>query len=111
MRILLPFGSLLLVVSSAIQVSASAPQKPNFIIISCDNLGYGDVGCFGSKLHRTPNIDRMAEEGMRLTSFYATSGVCSPSRPILRSVGYRYWYTSFMPMTKDLAARRRRSAH
>ena len=63
--------------------AAEAAQRPNFIVIFCDNLGYGDVGCFGSKVHRTPNIDRMAEEGIRLTSFYATSGVCSPSRASL----------------------------
>jgi len=55
-------------------------SKPNFIVIFCDNLGYGDIGCFGSKLHRTPNIDRMAGEGIRFTDFYATSGVCTPSR-------------------------------
>jgi arylsulfatase A-like enzyme len=58
----------------------SEGDRPSFILIVCDNLGYGDVGCFGSKPHRTPHIDRMASEGMRLTSFYVTSGVCSPSR-------------------------------
>jgi arylsulfatase A len=60
---------------------ATMPDRPpNFIVIFCDNLGYGDIGCFGSELHRTPHIDRMAEEGMRFTDFYATSGVCTPSR-------------------------------
>lgn len=54
--------------------------KPNFIIILCDNLGYGDVGCFGSTIHPTPHIDRLAKEGMSLTSFYVSSGVCTPSR-------------------------------
>ncbi|MFH1719594.1 MAG: sulfatase-like hydrolase/transferase [Planctomycetota bacterium] len=62
--------------------------KPNFIIIFCDDLGYGDVGCFGSKKHRTPNIDRMAAEGMRFTSFYVTSGVCTPSRSSLMTGCY-----------------------
>lgn len=56
------------------------PAPPNIVLIVCDNLGYGDVGCFGSKRHRTPHIDRMAAEGMRLTHFYVTSGVCTPSR-------------------------------
>ncbi len=60
--------------------SDPADQPPNFVLIVCDNLGYGDVGCFGSKKHRTPHTDRMARQGMRLTSFYATSGVCTPSR-------------------------------
>jgi arylsulfatase A-like enzyme len=52
--------------------SADTPPRPNFVFIFCDNLGYGDVGCFGSKLHRTPHIDRMAREGIKFTSFYAT---------------------------------------
>jgi arylsulfatase A-like enzyme len=53
------------------------------MIILCDNLGYGDVGPFGGALHRTPLLDRMAAEGMRLTDFYVTSGVCTPSRASL----------------------------
>lgn len=53
---------------------------PNLILILLDNLGYGDVGCYGNTVHRTPNIDRLAAEGMRFTSFYSTSGVCTPSR-------------------------------
>ncbi len=63
-------------------------ETPNFIVIFCDDLGYGDVGCFGSKLHRTPNIDRMAREGVRFTSFYVTSGVCTPSRSSLMTGCY-----------------------
>ena len=61
---------------------------PNFIVIFCDNLGYGDVGCFGSELHRTPAVDRMAQEGMRFTDFYVTSGVCTPSRASLMTGCY-----------------------
>jgi len=63
-------------------------RKPNFVVIFCDDLGYGDVGCFGSKKHRTPNIDAMAKEGVRLTSFYVTSGVCTPSRSSLMTGCY-----------------------
>ena len=63
-------------------------RRPNFIIIFCDDLGYGDLGCFGSKKHRTPNIDRMSAEGMRFTSFYVTSGVCTPSRSSLMTGCY-----------------------
>ena len=58
---------------------AAATTKPNFVIILIDDMGYGDVGPFGSLLNRTPNLDRMATEGMRLTSFYAAP-VCTPSR-------------------------------
>ncbi len=66
----------------------STPARPNFVVILCDNLGYGDIGCFGSKLHRTPNIDRMAQQGMRFTDFYSTSGVCTPSRASLMTGCY-----------------------
>jgi len=71
-----------------LQSAGSSANKPNFIIIFCDDLGYGDLGCFGSKKHRTPNIDRMAAEGMRFTSFYVTSGVCTPSRSSLMTGCY-----------------------
>jgi arylsulfatase A len=54
--------------------------KPNIILINCDDLGYGDLGCYGSTLNRTPALDRMAAEGVRFTDFYMASPVCSPSR-------------------------------
>ncbi|MFQ6039402.1 MAG: sulfatase [Candidatus Poribacteria bacterium] len=63
-------------------------RKPNFIVIFCDNMGYGDIGCFGSLKHHTPNVDGMAEQGVRLTSFYVTSGVCTPSRASLMTGCY-----------------------
>lgn len=53
---------------------------PNFILIFCDDLGYGDLGCFGSEINHTPNIDRMAAEGIKLTDFYAAASVSTPSR-------------------------------
>lgn len=67
---------------------AAPPSHPNFIVVYCDNLGNGDLACFGSKLHRTPHLDRMAAEGMKLTSFYVTSGVCTPSRASLMTGCY-----------------------
>jgi arylsulfatase A len=57
-----------------------APRPPNFVIIFCDDLGYGDLGSFGHPTIRTPNLDRMAAEGQRWTSFYACDSVCTPSR-------------------------------
>lgn len=60
----------------------------NFIVMNMDNLGYGDIGCYGSRLHRTPHIDQLAGEGIRLTSFYSTSGVCTPSRASLMTGCY-----------------------
>ena len=63
--------------SSALLLAQDEEPPPNFILIYCDDLGYGDVGCFGSEKHRTPRIDSLATEGMRLSSFYSTSGVCT----------------------------------
>ncbi|MDB4703106.1 sulfatase [bacterium] len=57
--------------------------KPNFIIIFADDQGYGDLSCFGSKTIRTPNIDRIAKEGRKFTSFMVASPVCTPSRSAL----------------------------
>ena len=58
-------------------------RKPNIVFILADDLGYGDLGCCGQKLIRTPNLDRMAAEGLRFTQFYAGSTVCAPSRSVL----------------------------
>ena len=55
-------------------------KKPNIILINCDDLGYGDLGCYGSTKNHTPAIDRLASEGIKFTSFYMASSVCSPSR-------------------------------
>lgn len=55
-------------------------STPNFIIIFIDDMGYGDLGCYGNTTTRTPNIDRMAAEGLRFTSFYTSCPVCTPSR-------------------------------
>lgn len=72
----------LLVLLSGAGVQAQA-QRPNVIWIMADDLGYGDVGCYGQQKIHTPNIDRMAREGMRFTQFYAGSTVCAPSRCVL----------------------------
>jgi len=61
----------------------SPARKPNIIFILADDLGYGDLGCYGQKLIQTPCLDRMAAEGMRFTDFYAGSTVCAPSRCVL----------------------------
>ncbi|HWX19865.1 MAG TPA: sulfatase-like hydrolase/transferase [Candidatus Binatia bacterium] len=60
-------------------LAAEGASKPNFILILADDMGYGDIGPFGSTKNRTPNLDRMAQEGLRFTSFYAAP-VCTPSR-------------------------------
>ncbi len=66
----------------------AASEKPNFILIFVDDLGYADIGPFGSTLHRTPHLDRMAAEGRKLTSFYVTANVCTPSRASLLTGSY-----------------------
>ena len=58
-------------------------KKPNIIIIFADDLGYGDLGCYGSKINLTPTLDKMAEEGKKFSNFYVSSPVCSPSRASL----------------------------
>ena len=72
----------------AFLAQAVSGRAPNVILVLADNLGYGDVGCYGSKVHRTPNLDRMAREGARLTHFYVASGVCTPSRAALMTGCY-----------------------
>lgn len=65
------------------QESAAQNTKPNILLLLADDLGYGEVGCYGQKLIRTPELDRLAEQGMRFTDFYAGCAVCSPSRAVL----------------------------
>ena len=55
-------------------------NSPNIVLINCDDLGYGDLACFGSKVNKTPVLDKMAAEGVRFMDFYMASPVCSPSR-------------------------------
>jgi arylsulfatase A len=65
------------------QVGVVAERPPNIVFILADDLGYGDLGCFGQKRIRTPHLDRMALEGMRLTRHYSGNAVCAPSRCVL----------------------------
>ncbi len=65
------------------QKNKSAARKPNIVLILADDLGYGDLGAFGQKFIKTPNLDRLARGGIRFTDFYASSPVCAPSRASL----------------------------
>lgn len=78
------FLSVLLAVTAAATFSVAAGQdRPNLIWIMADDLGWGEIGCYGQKVIQTPRIDAMAEEGLRLTHFYAGATVCAPSRSVL----------------------------
>lgn len=79
-RASLILGFWLLAVSSPTIAQPAEPARPNIVIIFCDDLGYGDLACFGHPNIATPNLDRMAAEGQKWTSFYAAASVCTPSR-------------------------------
>ena len=68
--------------------SSAAERSPNFVIIFCDDLGWGDLGCFGNPTIRTPHLDRMAAEGQKWTQFYVAAPVCTPSRAALMTGRY-----------------------
>jgi len=63
--------------------TVGAAEKPNLIFILADDLGYGELGCYGQQVIQTPRLDRMAKEGLRFTHFYAGATVCAPSRSVL----------------------------
>jgi arylsulfatase A-like enzyme len=71
----------------AVEASAAGgtpePRRPNIVFLIADDLGYGDVGCFGQRLIRTPHVDGLAADGMRITQHYSGSPVCAPSRCVL----------------------------
>jgi len=75
-------------VASAAPVEGAA-RRPNFVVILIDDLGYGDLGCYGSKRNRTPNIDRLAAQGLRCTDFHANGPMCSPTRAALLTGCYQ----------------------
>lgn len=75
---------------AAAPLAAQAPRRPNFIVIFADDLGYGDLSCYGAEGYTTPNLDRMAAEGIRLTDFYVPLPFCAPSRSSLLTGRYPF---------------------
>ena len=82
------------------QYTAADASKPNFVVMYADDLGYGDLGCFGHPTVSTPNLDRMADEGMRFTQFYSAACVCTPSRAALM--------TGRLPVRSGMCSNKRR---
>ena len=81
MKILL--SRFLLVLALAAPAFLGAAEKPNIIYLLLDDAGYGDLSCYGQKKFSTPNMDRLAEEGMKFTDHYSGSTVCAPTRCVL----------------------------
>ncbi len=100
-------GGLLAWGSSDSQTIA-ADTKPNVVLILADDLGWADLGCYGSKFHQTPNLDRMAAEGVRFTHAYSACPVCSPTRAAVLTGKYpqRFNLTDWLPGRGDLPAQR-----
>ena len=80
-------ASLLIVLSMAVQISHA--DTPNIILILADDLGYGDIGCYGSVVNSTPNIDALAASGLRFTDFHSAGPMCSPTRAAMLTGQYQ----------------------
>ncbi|NQV31850.1 MAG: sulfatase-like hydrolase/transferase, partial [Phycisphaeraceae bacterium] len=65
------------------RVASAVAEKPNIVVVFADDMGYGDLSCFGHPTINTPNLDRMASEGQKWTNFYVAAPICTPSRAAL----------------------------
>ena len=91
-KLLLMAGSCLTAVLSGCSKEAEAaprPEKPNFIIIMADDLGYGDIDCFGTPAIHTPHLNRMMQEGLKLTNFHTNGAASTPTRASLLTGRYQ----------------------
>ena len=92
-------GLLLAALTPGEEALAAGPERPNIVFVLIDDLGWTDLGCFGSDLYLTPHIDRLAREGMKFTQFYAACTVCSPTRASILTGKYpaRLHITDWIP--------------
>ena len=90
--------------------AAPAKEKPNIVFIIADDLGWADLGCYGSTFYETPNLDRLANQGMRFTDAYAAAPVCSPTRASILTGKHpaRLRITDWLPGRKDKPEQRLR---
>jgi len=113
LRLLFRFGLCLLFrpllcVGIAIGISAAEGVRPNVIFILADDLGWADLSCYGSRFHRTPNLDQLARDGMKFTQAYAACSVCSPTRASILTGKYpaRLHLTDWLPGRPDMASQK-----
>ncbi|MCA9044343.1 MAG: sulfatase [Planctomycetaceae bacterium] len=99
------FGAVLFVLLGA--RFASAAERPNILLVLCDDLGYGDLGCYGHEVVQTPNIDKFAAQGLRLTDCYAAAPNCSPSRTGMMTgrTPYRVGVYNWIPFLSPIHVR------
>ena len=88
----LGLGAAGLCVRQGLGAGRASATQPNIVIILADDLGYGDIGCYGNKVNRTPHLDQLAREGMRFTDFHANGPMCSPTRAALLTGRYQHRY-------------------
>ncbi len=100
------FGALFL--NRLAAVAAEDPSRPNVVLIVADDLGWADLGCYGSKFHKTPNLDKLAAASRRFTRAYSASPVCSPTRAALMTGKHpaRLHITDWLPGLKDRPAKK-----
>jgi arylsulfatase A-like enzyme len=108
------FGAALVAAVTMLWIGASARQpapaqgRPNIVLVLADDLGVNDLGVYGRKEHRTPNLDRLAAEGLRFTTAYVASPICSPSRAAIMTGRFpaRLHLTTFIPGRPDAASQK-----
>ena len=107
-HILTLFATLNLASLGSLHAAGEAPkQKPNIVVFLADDLGYGDLACYGHPVIQTPNLDAFAKQGTRFTQFYAASAVCSPSRSAILTgrTPYRNGVFTWIPEGREIHLR------
>ena len=102
-RIRLLLAALVVATLPVVHQRAAAQERPNVVLIVADDLGYGDLGSYGAPDIRTPNLDRLARDGARLTQFYANASVCTPTRAALLTGRYQQRVTLERPIETNAA--------
>ena len=83
------FAILLVIISVLSSCKQNEENPPNIILIMADDMGYADIGCFGSEFINTPVLDKMAEEGVKFTDYHSNGAVCTPTRAALMTGNYQ----------------------